>query len=212
LDITWLGHSCFRIKGKEVVIITDPFSADLGYPFSRTKANIVTVSHGHPGHSNIDMIDGEVKVLNGPGEYELGGAFITGYGSFHDGTSGNDRGRNTIYMIEIDGVTLCHLGDLGHPLTSEVEEDLSDIGVLFLPVGGVSTIDGGVASELVRRLAPKVVIPMHFQTPACARTLDPLDVFLKKMGLKEIAPQPKFSITRANVPLTTQVVVLSYQR
>lgn len=212
MDITWLGHSCFRIKGKEVVIITDPFSPEIGYPFAKTKANIVTVSHSHPGHSSVEMIEGEFKVLNGPGEYELGGVFITGFPSFHDNSSGNELGKNTIYFMEVDGVTLCHLGDLGHTLSSEIEGELTEVGVLFLPVGGVSTIDGNAASEMVRRLAPKVVIPMHYQTPAITRNLDPLDTFLRKMGLKEIASQPKFSVTRANIPLTTQVVVLNYQR
>ena len=210
MDITWLGHSCFRIKGKEVVIITDPFSPDLGYPFNKTKANIVTISHSHPGHSCTDMIEGEFRVLCAPGEYELGGVFITGIATYHDGNSGNERGKNTVYSMEIEGVTICHLGDLGHPLSSEIEGDLADVGVLFLPVGGVSTIDGTAASELVRRLSPRIVIPMHYQTPALSRTLDPLDPFLKKMAIKEVAAQPRFSVNRTNLPPSTQVVVLNY--
>ncbi len=210
MDITWLGHSCFRIKGKEAVVVTDPCNPSLGYPLGKLRADIVTISHSHPGHSYIEAIEGEFKEIKGPGEYEMKGVFVTGIATFHDKSQGSERGRNTSYLLEIDGVTLCHLGDIGHAPTSAIEEELGDIGVLFLPVGGVNTIDSVVAAEIVRSLAPKVVIPMHYKTPALTKELDPLDKFLKQMGLKEITSQPRFSVNRSTLPPSTQVVVLSY--
>lgn len=210
MDINWLGHSCFRIKGKEAVVVTDPCHPSLGYPLGKLRADIVTVSHSHPGHSFIEAVDGEYRQIKGPGEYETKSVFVTGIATFHDKSQGSERGKNTIYLLEIDGVTLCHLGDIGHALSSGIEEELGDVGVLFLPIGGVNTIDSTVAAEIVRSLAPKIVIPMHYKTPALTKELEPLDKFLKKMGLKEIASQPKCSVNRSTLPPSTQVVILNY--
>ena len=112
MDISWLGHSCFVVKGKERTIITDPYHPDLGYHLGNPEADIAIVSHFHPGHSYIEGVANEPKQIRSPGEYEIGGTFITGIGSFHDNRKGELRGRNTIYVIEMDGITLCHLGDL----------------------------------------------------------------------------------------------------
>jgi L-ascorbate metabolism protein UlaG (beta-lactamase superfamily) len=210
LDITWFGQSCFRIKGKEAVVVTDPCPPDTGYRLGKIKADIVTVSHPHPDHSFTEAIEGEFKVIKGPGEYESKGVYITGISTFHDSNQGNDRGKNTVYLLEMDGVTLCHLGDIGHVLSSTVEGEIGDIGVLFLPVGGITTIDSSVAAEIVRMLAPKFVIPMHYKTPVVTKDLEPLDNFLRKMGLKELATQPKLSVNRSTLPPTTQVVILNY--
>lgn len=210
MDITWLGHSCFRIKGKEAVVITDPCSPDTGYSLSKLRADIVTVSHSHSDHSYIQAIEGEYKMVNGPGEYELKGVFITGISTFHDNSQGSERGKNTVFLLEIDGVTLCHLGDIGQSLTSALEGELGDIGVLFLPVGGGTTIDISVAAEMVRSLTPKIVIPMHYKTPVMTKDFETLDKFLKQMGIKEAAPQPKLSVNRVTLPPSTQVVVLNY--
>ena len=212
MDIIWLGYSCFRIKGKEVTIITDPYPPGMGYSLGRPQANIVTVSHLHPGHSYTQAVSGDYKVIKGPGEYELKETFITGIASWHDNDKGEKLGKNTIYVLEMDGLTLCHLGDLGHQLSSELTEDVGDIDVLFLPVGGVSTIGGSMAAEIVRRLTPKVAIPMHYKTSTLKKDLEPVDKFLKEMGIKEIASQPKLSVSRTNVPASTQVVVLEYTR
>lgn len=210
MDINWLGHSCFRIKGKEAIVITDPCPPDTGYSLSKLRADIVTVSHSHSDHSYVQAIEGEYKVVKGPGEYELKGVFVTGISTFHDNSQGSERGKNTVYLLEMDGVTLCHLGDIGQSLTSALEEELGDIGVLFLPVGGRTTIDVSVAAEIVRSLAPKIVIPMHYKTPVLPKDFETLDKFLKQMGIKEVAPQPKLLVNRANLPPSTQVVVLSY--
>jgi L-ascorbate metabolism protein UlaG (beta-lactamase superfamily) len=210
LDITWLGHSCFRIKGKEAVVVTDPCHPSLGYPLGKLRADIVTVSHFHPGHSYVEAVEGEFKEIKGPGEYELKGVFITGIATFHDNSQGSERGKNNVYLLEVDGVTLCHLGDLGHSLSSDLEEQIGDVGVLFVPVGGINTIDSSKAGDIVRSLSPKIVIPMHYKTPALARDLETVDKFLKKMGIKEVPSQPKLSVNRSTLPPTTQVVILNY--
>jgi len=210
MEITWLGHSCFKIKGKEVTLITDPYDESIGYPWVKTTANIVTVSHHHPGHSYSAGVDGNPKVLNRPGEYEISDVFIIGFPNFHDSEHGKTLGRNTVFLIEMEDISLCHLGDLGHLPSPRQLEELSDVAVLFVPVGGVSTTDAKMAAEIVRFLNPKVVIPMHYETEIVT-WLEPLSKFIKEMGLREAIPQPKLSITRSNLPLETKVMVLDYR-
>lgn len=204
-----MGHSCFRIKGNQAVIITDPFPPDLGYSLGKQTADIVTVSHQHPSHSYTEGIGGEPKIISGPGEYEISGVLIIGIATFHDSVRGQTRGKNTVYLIEIDGITICHLGDLGHVLTSEQVEEIGDIDVLLLPVGGVSTINAAMAAEVIRQLEPKVVIPMHYKTPSLKRELDPVDDFFKEMGVGQIEPRNKLSVSRTNLPPSTQVFLLT---
>ena len=210
VEITWLGHSCFRIKGSQVSIVTDPYSPDLGYSLGKPVANIVTESHQHPSHNYAEGVGGEPKLVRGPGEYEIGGVLIIGIATFHDDEKGSVRGKNTIYLMEVDGVSICHLGDLGHVLTTEQVEELGDVDVLLLPVGGVSTIDASMAAEVIRQLEPQAVIPMHYKTPAISRPLDPVEKFLKEMGKEMEEPRPKLSVTKSTLPLGTQVFVLGY--
>ena len=210
MDISWLGHSCFRIKGSHATVITDPYPPDLGYSLGKPTARIVTVSHQHPGHSYVQGVGGEPKLVTGPGEYEISGVLIIGMATFHDQEEGKKRGKNTVYLIEVDEVLVCHLGDLGHVLTSEQVEEIENVDVLLLPVGGVSTINASMAAEVVRRLEPKVVVPMHYQIEALNRELETVDRFLKEMGVKEVNSQPNLSFTRANLPTSTQVFLLDY--
>ncbi|GAG09229.1 unnamed protein product, partial [marine sediment metagenome] len=147
MEITWLGHSCFRIRGKEATLLTDPYDGSIGYSLGKPKANIVTSSHSHPGHGFTSGVGGAPRIVHGPGEYEVSGVFITGIGTFHDAEKGRERGGNTIYLIEMEDMTLCHLGDLGHPLSSEQVEETSGVEVLLVPVGGLSTIDASQAAE-----------------------------------------------------------------
>ena len=210
MEITWLGHSCFRIKGSQATIITDPYPPDLGYPLGKHTSHIVTVSHQHPSHSYVQGISGEPKVVAGPGEYEISGALIIGIPTLHDADGGRIRGKNTVYLMEVDGIAICHLGDLGHALTEEQVEEIDDVDVLLLPVGGVSTIDAPVAAEIIRRLEPGVVIPMHYKTPELKRELEPVDKFLKEMGIEQIDAQPKLSLTQSSLPTSPQVFLLSY--
>lgn len=208
MEITWLGYSCFRLKGKQTTIVTDPFPPDLGYSLGKLTADIVTISHQHPGHSYIEGVGGEPKVLTGPGEYEISGIITLGLQTYHDTEQGTLRGKNIIFVFEIDDVIVCHLGDLGHTLTTEQIAKIDSADVLLVPVGGVSTIDAAHAAEIVRRLEPKIVIPMHYKTLVLKRELAPVDRFLKEMGVKEAVPQPKLVVNKASLPLTLQVVLL----
>jgi len=210
MEITWLGHSCFLIRGKEKTIITDPCHPDLGYRLGEPEADIVTLSHFHPGHSYVEGVANDPKQIKNPGEYEIGGTFITGLASFHDNRKGDLRGKNTIYIIEMDGITLCHLGDLGHPLDPHLIEEIGDIDILFLPVGEVSTMPIDTAVEVVRQLEPPIVIPMHYKTEAFTGNLSLVDKFLDKMRIRELEAKPKLSITSSSLPTTTQTIVLNY--
>lgn len=212
MDINWLGYSCFRIKGKQAVVITDPYSPDLGYSLGKPAADIVTVSHQHPGHNHVSGVSGASgtpRHITGPGEYEVRGVLVIGFATFHDAEGGAQRGKNTVYLIEIDGVTVCHLGDLGHPLKTEQVEEIDEVDVLLLPVGGISTIGAATAAETIRQIEPKIVIPMHYKTAELKRELEPLEKFLKEMGTGQVEPQSKISVTPSTLPASTQVVLLS---
>ena len=210
MEITWLGHSCFRLKGKEAILITDPYDGSIGYSLGKPKANIVTSSHLHPGHSFVDGVGGDPRVVHGPGEYEIASVFIQGISTFHDNEKGKTLGKNTVYLIEMDEIMVCHLGDLGHALSSAQVEEISVVEVLLVPVGGLSTIDAAAAAEIVRLLQPSIVIPMHFKTDVVPFNLEPVDNFLKEMGLKQASPQPKLVATKTSLPEEMQVVVLDY--
>jgi L-ascorbate metabolism protein UlaG (beta-lactamase superfamily) len=210
MDITWLGHSCFRLKGSHATVITDPYSPELGYSLGKPTAGIVTVSHQHPGHGYVQGVGGQPKVVKGPGEYEISGVLVIGIATFHDNERGKKRGKNTVYLMEIDEIAVCHLGDLGHVLSGEQVEEIDSVDVLLLPVGGLSTINAAKAAEVVRQLEPKAVIPMHYKTPVLKRELEPVDRFLKEIGAKEVVPQAKLSFTKSNLPDTTQVFLLDY--
>ena len=212
IEIAWLGHSCFRIRGKEATVLTDPYDESIGYALGKPKANIVTSSHPHPGHGFTSGVGGPPRIVHGPGEYEISGVFITGISTFHDAEKGSKRGRNTIYLIEMEDMKLCHLGDLGHTPSSEQVEEVSGVEVLLVPVGGVSTIDAVAAAETVRLIQPRIVIPMHFKTEVLRFELEPVDRFLREMGIKAgLSAQPRLSIAKASLPVETQVVVLDYR-
>lgn len=209
MDITWLGHSCFRIRSNQAIIVTDPFPPNLGFSLGKQTADIVTVSHGHTSHSYAQGIGGEPRILKGPGEYEISGVLILGIATYHDAVKGQARGKNTAYLMEIDGLAVCHLGDIGHVLSDEQMEEMGNVDVLLLPVGGGSTINATMAAEVIRKLEPKAVIPMHYKTPALKRELAPVEVFLKEMGMAQVEPRPKLNVTRSNLPISTQVFVLN---
>ena len=210
MDINWLGHSCFRIRGRQATIITDPYSPDYGYSLGKQTARIVTVSHEHPGHSYTQGVSGDFRSVRGPGEYEISGVLIIGIATYHDSERGATKGGNTVYLMDVDEMSICHIGDLGHVLTADHLEQIEHVDVLLVPVGGVSTINASAATELVRQLEPKVVVPMHYRTDVLDRGLAPVDGFLREMGLKEVVSRPKLSVTRAILPLSTQVYLLDY--
>ncbi len=209
MEITWLGYSCFRLKGKNSTVITDPYPPDLGYSMDKASADIITISHNHPNHSYVQAVSGTPRHIFRPGEYEIGGVLIIGISSYHDDENGAALGKNNVYVIEVDDVTVCHLGDLGHPLSAGQIEELGNIDVLLVPVGGTDTIGASQAAALVRSIEPKIVIPMHYKTLTLNKELETADKFLKEMGLNEVVPQPKIQVAKSTLPLTTQVVVLS---
>jgi L-ascorbate metabolism protein UlaG (beta-lactamase superfamily) len=214
MDISPLGHSSFRIKGKTVTVVTDPFDATLvGFPYPKhIAADIVTVSHGHKDHNAVSLIEGNPYVVNGPGEYEVKGVGIIGISLFHDTEKGESRGTVTAYHIDIDGVNIVHMGDVGNTLTSDDVERLDGVDILMIPVGGVYTLDSNQAAGLISELEPSVVIPMHYQTPRHSPKefgkLSPVSTFLKIMGKEDVVPVPKLSITKDRLPAEMQVVVL----
>ena len=187
MDITYLGHSSFKIKGKTATVVTDPFDEYVGFKFPKTRADIVTISHDHKDHNKADLVSGVKKVVDGPGEYEISQVSIIGVSVFHDEKKGSLRGKNTIYIFEIDGIRLVHLGDIGHPLTEKKLELLGNVDVLMIPIGGEYTIDSQKAAEMVRNIEPKVIIPMHYFIRGMNKDvfgkLTGVDTFLSEVGL-----------------------------
>lgn len=209
MDITWLGQACFRIKGKNATVVTDPYSDSFtGLKLPLTEADVVTVSHDHEDHNFTSAIKGDPFVLKGPGEYEVKGVNIVGVDSFHDDKQGSERGRNTVFNLEVDGVRIAHLGDLGHTLTNEQLEDLGDVDILLIPVGSVYTIDAALAAKISSSIEPKVIIPMHYKIEGLKAPLEGVEKFLKEMGKEDITPAPKLTITKEKLPEEPTIVLL----
>src|SRR2546429_6894990 len=208
MEISWLGHSCFQVRGKNVTLITDPFPPQSGYSLGKVNAPIVTISHNHAGHNYVQGIGGNPRIVRGPGEYEISDVLITGVASYHDDKHGQNLGRNTIYIIHMDELVICHLGDLGHILQEEQLEEVADADLLLVPIGGQHTINATQAAEVISQVEPHIVIPMHY-SPMIDDAANPLDKFSREMGIEAINPQPKLSITRSALPAETQVVILS---
>lgn len=212
MDITYLGHASFKLKGKTVSVVTDPFDDSAGKFPKDVDAQIVTITHNHPDHNQVKKVGGSPFVIDGPGEYEVGGVSVVGVPVFHDASNGSERGVNTMYVIEIDGLRIGHLGDLGHKLSQDSIEELGALDVVMVPVGGWYTIDAKTATEVVRQLDPWVVLPMHYQQPGLEskvfEKLTGVDAFLKEMGKTDIVPVSKYSLTAERLPTELQVVVL----
>jgi len=212
MEITYPGHSCFKIKGRVSTLITDPYDEKAGRLPRDLQADIVTVSHDHGDHNHTEKIAGIKLKIDGPGEYEVGGVSVIGVHTAHDESQGQERGGNTVYVIEMEGVRLVHLGDLGHKLTQEQLQEIGPVDVAIVPVGGFYTINAKLAAEVVKQLDPRVVIPMHYQQagldPKTFKDLAGVDEFLKEMAKTEVQPVPKLTITADKLPAEMQVVVL----
>lgn len=200
ISIQYFGLSCFKIGVKtptaEVSLVTDPFDPSRGAKLPRSlAAEVVTVSHDHLSHNYTDAVTGPKLVVNGPGEFEVGGVFVYGISSGH-GT----KGPNTIYRIETREMTFAHLGDLGHALTDKELEQLENVDVLFVPVGGAGVSIGAKdAVAIVTQLEPRIVIPMHFRLPQFKETLDPVEKFIKELGIKAETVD-KLKLTKKDLP------------
>ena len=213
MEITWLGHACFRIRAKEATVVTDPYdNKATGYTLGRPTADIVTVSIPDPAHGNVDGVAGSPKVLSGPGEFEISGASIVGITTYHGASRQPESGRNIAFVIELEDLRIGHLGGIGHVPTSDQLEEMSNVDILLVPVGGGESLDAPPAAETVSLIEPKLVIPMHFKTDIEKSKLDPVDRFLKEMGVKAVEAQAKVSITRSALPGETQVLVLDSKR
>jgi len=207
-EITWLGNACFRLRGKEATIVTDPFDRGVGLDVPRPKAEIVTVSRDDPHHNAVANIKGEPRVLRAPGEYEVRGIFITGVGTYADNKKGALRGKNTVFVYELDDLVICHLGSLGHTLSAAQVEALSNVSGLLVPVGAPDVLDPARAVEVIGQIEPAIVIPMMYRTGPEQIDLEPLDRFAREMGLKEWQAQDRFAPKAGDLPETTQVVIL----
>jgi L-ascorbate metabolism protein UlaG (beta-lactamase superfamily) len=207
LDVTWLGHGCFRLRGRGAAAVTDPYPPSIGLKLSRLEADLVTVSHSHENHSYTQVVR-DAYEINGPGEYEVAGISVIGVPTFHDSEKGARKGRNTVYLLEIDDVRVCHLGDLGHRLDDAEAEAISSPDVLLVPVGGRNAMNAAQAAEVVRQLEPRYVVPMHYAIPGLKRELDSIDRFLKEMGVTASEPQPKLSLQKSAGEYETRLVVL----
>jgi L-ascorbate metabolism protein UlaG (beta-lactamase superfamily) len=214
MDITYLGHSSFRIKTKSATVVTDPFDPKkVGLKFAPQEADIVTVSHDHDDHNFTEKISGVKKIITGPGEYEISGISIIGFPSFHDGKDGTERGKNTIYVFEAEGLRLAHLGDLGHAISDETVSEMGTIDILMIPTGGIYTIGPKEAGGVVSKIDPYFILPMHHKVPGLALSqadkLEPVETFLKEVGLT-VENMPKFSIKKEDIieDQSTKVIVL----
>lgn len=208
-ELTWLGHACFRLRGRDVALLLDPVGRHLGYDISKVRADIVTISHRHPGHNNVAGLKGDFAVIEGPGEYEIKDVFITGIRTYHDEERGAQRGHNTIYVINLDDLVFCHLGDLGHPLSSDHLDHIGNVDVLMVPAGG-SALGVDKAIEVISQIEPGIVVPMHYATRgSAAQGLEGLDKFSRALGLHDPPTLDKLTVRKSDIPEQTQVIVLN---
>ncbi len=197
MEISFVGHSCFRLRGRDASVVIDPYGKGIGLTTlvpSRFGADVLAITHDHPGHNNRAMVGGEPKVISEPGEYEVKGVRVQGVAAYHDDQQGARLGRVTMYSITLDDVVIAHLGDLGHGLSEAQQDQLGSIDVLLLPVGGGNALSATQAMAVANQLEPKVVIPMHYKLPGLKQDLDEPRHFAAEMGIEEVEFQPKLSL------------------
>jgi L-ascorbate metabolism protein UlaG (beta-lactamase superfamily) len=219
MTITYHGHSCFKLKGRRGTVVTDPYEASIGFPLPSLSADMITVSHDHHDHNAVAKVKGTARrekpfIVNQPGEYEVGGISIFGVPAFHDDSKGTQRGPSTIFTIYLDDLRICHLGDLGHEITADLQEKIGAVDILLCPVGGVYTIGSAQAVKAIRALEPSIIIPMHYKTAAHDEKLygemETVSQFLKEYGV-EVPATAKLDMEKSDLPEETEVVVLQEQ-
>jgi L-ascorbate metabolism protein UlaG (beta-lactamase superfamily) len=211
MKVKWLAHASFLITSETgTKIITDPYNVGGGLSYGEIKesADVVTVSHEHGDHNNVAAVKGNPQVVKGAGAKEAKGIKFNGVPTYHDDAQGGQRGPNTIFCFEVDGIKVCHLGDLGHTLSDKEVAEVGKVDILLVPVGGFFTIDAKVATAVSSKLAPKVIIPMHFKTDKCAYPIATVDDFIKgKSGVTQPGAS-EVEFKRDRLPAATQIVVL----
>jgi L-ascorbate metabolism protein UlaG (beta-lactamase superfamily) len=214
MEIVWYGHSCFRLTERNMAtVVTDPYDHNsAGYEPLKLKADIVTVSHEAPGHNYVAAVKGKTRLITGPGEYEIGGVFITGVQTNGHNKRADEDPRNTLYVFDYDGITVAHLGDLRRVPTQMEIEALGTVNVALVPVGGGGGLSAAKAAEVVSVIEPGIVVPMHYGTPDSLIKLAPLSKFMKEMGLGSVDAMDSLKVSRGSIPEETHVVVLNYAR
>jgi L-ascorbate metabolism protein UlaG (beta-lactamase superfamily) len=207
-EIRWFGHNCIRIRAREATLLFDPVGRGTGYPLAKQTADIVALSNDDPANANLDAVKPDYKVVRGPGEYEMHEVFITGIRTYRTEPDAPDRTHNTAYLFEIEGMRVCHLGDLGHLLNTEQAEALSDVDVLIVPAGG-APLTAAKAAEVVGQLEPKVVIPVRYATAAGDRELAPLDAFCKELGVAVPTSEEKLVLKPSDLTETMRLAALA---
>ena len=216
MKVKWLGHAAFVITTADgTKILTDPYKPGgydgaVGYGPITEKVDVVTVSHDHEDHNDTDGLTGSFEVVKGCGSSQAKGIRIQGFGCFHDGSKGSERGDNTIFVIEADGIRVCHLGDLGHPLTAAEIKEIGRVDVLLVPVGGHFTIDAREAAQVADAMRARVIIPMHFKTESLGFPIAPVDEFLNEMGIYERPESSEVEITGESLQEGKRVIVLEH--
>lgn len=212
MKIKWLGHSCFKIIGSNGVrILTDPFDDNVGYKIPSVEAEIVTTSHSHYDHNYVDCVIGNFEVINTIGNFNVKGVPITGILTYHDNENGTKRGNNIIYKFEVDGLSICHMGDIGHMLTPEQVIAIGKVDVIFIPVGGNYTVDAEGAIEVINMLNPKLILPMHYKTPVINLDIAGVEVFVDKIGGAEKINSQVLEVNASQLPNERKVILLNYE-
>jgi L-ascorbate metabolism protein UlaG (beta-lactamase superfamily) len=209
MEITWYGQTCFRLSERGcATVVTDPYPPDVGLTFPRPRAHIVTISSDDSQCRYTPGVRGPFKLLGGPGEYEIGDVFVTGITTFADGKRGASRGLNTVFTFDFGGLTVCHLGRLGHVPTQSQVENLGTVNILLSPVGGGGSLSPAQASEVISLFEPSIVVPMYYKVPGLKLRLGTLGRFLKEMGLEKVDSQEMLKVSRTSLSEETQIVVL----
>ncbi|MBE0430337.1 MAG: MBL fold metallo-hydrolase [Dehalococcoidia bacterium] len=211
MKIKWLGHACFLITAKDGLrIMTDPYAVGGGIKYAPVTeaADIVTVSHDHGDHSNASAVQGKPEVVKGSGARVARGIQLRAIATYHDQSQGKQRGPNTVFCFEVDGIRLCHLGDLGHQLDPGQVKEIGAVDILFVPVGGFYTIDAAIANRTVDQLNPRAVIPMHFRTARCDYPIADVEDFLKGKADVTRLEGSEAEFEPDSLPAPTRVVVL----
>jgi len=212
MKITWIGHACFLIEAREARILTDPFNEDVPYDFPATPVDLVTVSHGHFDHNAVHRIPGEHAIVEATGDFDIHGIAVRGIASFHDDAGGSQRGENIMYVLELEGMTVAHLGDLGAPLDDAQRAALANVEILLVPVGGTYTIDAQQAKAIAESLPKlRVVIPMHFKTDRITDwPIETVEPFAAMMDNVRRIEDSDVGLTRETLPDTMEVWILDH--